>query len=257
MIAGLSKPTSGEIYVDDKKVTFGSIETNKIIGYLPEQPSLYFWMTGEEYLSFVADIFEVEKKKKKINDLLELVDLKDAQKRKIGGYSNGMKQRLGIAGALIGDPKVLIMDEPVSALDPIGRKEILQIIERLKKDKTIFMSTHILSDVDRICDDVAILNKGKLLTLSSISELKEKYARPILEIEFKDTPDVTAQLQAAEWSEKLEQNGNLIKIWLKDEKIVDQNEPLKILSHSKVGILKYGLVLPNMEDLFMQIVEER
>lgn len=261
MIVGLSKPTSGDIFIDNKKVIFGGIETNKIIGYLPEQPSLYLWMKGEEYLSFVADVFGLapEEKKKKIDELLELVDLKDARKRRIGGYSNGMKQRLGIAQALIGDPKALIMDEPVSALDPIGRREVLQIIERLKKDKTIFMSTHILSDVDRICDDVAILKKGSLVKASSITKLKEEYSQPILDIEFYSEPSnqLLEEFRGANWTEKLDQAGNSLKIWLKDKSAVEKNLPLAIIAKHQFGILKYGLVLPDMEDIFMKLLEEK
>jgi ABC-2 type transport system ATP-binding protein len=259
MVVGLSKPNKGEIKIVDKDVVFGQITSNAYFGYLPEQPSFYNWMTGGEYLNFVANLFNIDenKKKERIDELFKLVDLKEAKKKKIGAYSNGMKQRLGIAQALINEPKVLIMDEPVSALDPIGRREILAIIEKLKEKTTIFMSTHILSDVDRICDEIAIINKGKIIAVSPLAELKAKYATQILEIEFiKDPETIVKELKEKNWVEKIEKNGNQIKIWPKNTKIVEENIPLEFLLSKKIGILKYGLVLPEMEDLFMEILKE-
>jgi len=259
IMAGLSKASSGEVCIDGKKVVFGETDTNKLIGYLPEQPAFYSWMTGLEYLNFIGNIFEIKPLvlKKKIDELLGLVDLKEAANKRIGAYSNGMKQRLGIAQALINDPKVLILDEPVSALDPIGRKEVLSIIENLKKSKTIFISTHILSDVDRICDDIAILDNGKLLAISSLAKLKEEYAKPILEIDFSHNPEELIKLFNNEaWANKVEKNGNQLRIFLDDDKAVETNLPLKILSKSDIGVLRYGLVLPETEELFVQMVEK-
>jgi ABC-2 type transport system ATP-binding protein len=259
MMVGLSKSNRGGIKIAGKDVVFGQITSNSYFGYLPEQPSFYSWMSGHEYLNFAADLFGIEDSKKKtsIDELFKLVDLKEVRNKKIGAYSNGMKQRLGIAQALINEPKVLIMDEPVSALDPIGRREILAIIEKLKEKTTIFMSTHILSDVDRICDDVAIINKGKIVAVSPLAELKAKYATQILEIEFtKDPEKIVKELKEKSWVERIEKNGNQIKIWPKNTKIIEDNIPLEFLLSKRIGILKYGLVLPEMEDLFMEILKE-
>ena len=260
MIVGLSKLTKGAVTVSGIPVVFGNTESNAKIGYLPELPSFYAWMTGEEYLNFIADIFRLSdaSKKTKIDSLLKLVDLTDAAKRRISTYSGGMKQRLGIAQALINDPDVLILDEPVSALDPIGRREVLAVIEKLKKDKTILFSTHILSDVDRICDDVVIINHGKLITASPLSELKAKYATPILEVEFADDPSkLTVEIEKEKWASKVEKNGNQLKIWLHDNKAVEQNLPLHFLAKQDIGILRYGLTLPETEDLFMDLLGEK
>lgn len=259
-MVGLSKPTSGTVLIDGKEVIFGQSDINQYFGYLPEQPSFYGWMSGEEYLDFIADTFNLEQdiKAKRIAELLKLVDLFEARKKRVSTYSNGMKQRLGIAQALINDPKVLIMDEPVSALDPIGRKEVLNIIEDLKKTKTIFLSTHILSDVDRICDDVAIINKGKLITVSPLSELKEKYAKEILEVEFRTDPDnLIPKLKNEPWVEKIEKNGNHIKIWPKDAQAVRDNVPMKFFASCDIPVLKYGLNLPEIEDLFVDLIGKK
>lgn len=258
-IVGLLKPTAGSIEIAGNKIVFGDAKTNKYFGYLPEQPSFYNWMTGQEYLNFIGGTFNLDKevKKKKIAELLGLVDLADAKLKKISTYSNGMKQRLGIAQALINDPKVLIMDEPVSALDPIGRREVLNIIENLKKKMTVFLSTHILSDVDRICDDVAIINKGKIITVSPLVELKEKYATGILEVEFGSDPEsILSELRTQPWAGKVEKSGNQIKIWLKGEETIPKNLPLKYFAKVPQSVLKYGLILPEIEDLFIDLITE-
>ena len=256
-IVGLSKPTTGSITIADIPVIFGQSESNKKIGYLPEAPAFYAWMTGLEYLSFIADIFELppDEKIQKLEELLKLVDLTSAKDKRISTYSNGMKQRLGIAQALIGDPEVLILDEPVSALDPVGRKEVLRVIEGLKKEKTIFFSTHILSDVDRICDDIILINEGKLIASSSLADLKTKYASPVLEVEFNGDPaGVLKSLEIEKWVSRVESNGNKIKIWLDDETAIGSNLALTFFSKQKVGVLRYGLTLPETEDLFIQLV---
>lgn len=259
MLVGLSRPNSGEIEIAGKRITFGDASANITFGYLPEQPSFYRWMNGQEYLSFIADTYKIKNDvmAKKIKELLTLVNLYDARRKRISTYSNGMKQRLGIAQALMNDPKVLIMDEPVSALDPIGRREVLNIIQELKKEKTILLSTHILSDVDKICDDVAIINNGKILVVSPIAELKEKYGQPILEVEFdKDPKDIEQSLKAEDWVNTVERSGNYIKIWPKDIKAVDKNEAIKFLSKQNIGVLRYGQILPEIEDLFVRIIRE-
>jgi ABC-2 type transport system ATP-binding protein len=257
MLVGLSRPTEGKIEVAGKPVIFGSSTNNQSVGYLPELPSFYAWMTGDEYLSFTADIFKLPKEvqKKKIDTLLDLVDLKEARTKRIGTYSGGMKQRLGIAQALINDPKVIILDEPVSALDPLGRKEVLDVIEKLKKDHTILFSTHILSDVDRICDDIIILNKGKLVVSKPLAELKAEFAAPILEVEFTaDAKPLSAGLRSLPWVKKFEQSGNLLKIWINGEDVVKNNIALSYFSKQKIGILSFGLRVPETEDLFIELL---
>jgi ABC-2 type transport system ATP-binding protein len=208
----------------------------------------------------VADIFglSANQKKKRIDELLKLVNLSQTKNKRIGSYSNGMKQRLGIAQALMNRPKVLILDEPVSALDPIGRKEVMEILEDLKKETTIFMSTHILADVDRICDEVAIINGGKLIVQSSLTELKAKFANSILEVEFTEDPHkIILDLDREDWVKQVKKQGNLLRIWLTDEKVLDDNTPLKVLSKHGIGILHYGINLPQVEDLFVEAVEKK
>lgn len=257
MLVGLSKPTAGTMAVSDTTVMFGSTKSNLKVGYLPELPSFYSWMSGREYLEFIANIFKISKKTKtkQINQLLKTVDLIESQNNRISTYSAGMKQRLGIAQALINDPEVIILDEPVSALDPIGRKDVLRVIEKLKENRTILFSTHILSDVDRICDDVVIINRGKLVVSKPLAELKAEYATPILEVEFMSDAAVIAKSVSGEkWVKKLEQNGRSIKIWLSDSKVIKTNIPFDYFSKKGLGVLQYGLRLPETEDLFVELL---
>lgn len=163
MILGLLKADSGSISVCGEKVSFGQTKTNRDIGYLPDVPEFYSYMRPKEYLKLCGEITGLpnEKIKARSEELLTLVGLQGINK-KIGGFSRGMKQRLGIAQALLNEPRLLICDEPTSALDPLGRKEILDILQQVKGKTTVIFSTRILSDVERVCDQVAVLHKGKL-----------------------------------------------------------------------------------------------
>ncbi|MDK2991609.1 MAG: type transport system ATP-binding protein [Clostridiales bacterium] len=190
MIVGLLKADGGTIDVCGERVSFGATKTNRFIGYLPDVPEFYGYMCPGDYLKLCGEIVGLDDKvsKTRISELLELVGLEKANK-KIAGFSRGMKQRLGVAQALLGEPKLLICDEPTSALDPIGRKEILDILQRIKGRTTVVFSTHILSDVERICDRVAVLSKGKIALETSIDSLKTRRNSKSVTLEFAEEVD--------------------------------------------------------------------
>jgi ABC-2 type transport system ATP-binding protein len=166
MLTGLAVPTSGSITISGGRPTDTHIKAK--IGFMPEAPSFYLYLTGREFMEFVADIFSLKNPHKKIASLLAQVNLSDAADRHIRTYSKGMLQRLGLAQALINDPEILFLDEPLDGLDPLGRAEIKKIILDLKKhNKTIFFNSHILSDVQEICDTVGIIDNGKLIAFDS------------------------------------------------------------------------------------------
>lgn len=171
MILGLLKPDSGMISVCGEPVEFGNTATNRHIGYLPDVPEFYSYMNAEEYLKLCAEITNINKKERqsRIEALLELVGLA-GESSKIKTYSRGMKQRLGIAQALINKPRLLICDEPTSALDPKGRVEILNILKQITKETTVIFSTHILTDVERICDKAGILHNGEVVREIDLTE---------------------------------------------------------------------------------------
>jgi ABC-2 type transport system ATP-binding protein len=166
MLVGLTKPTHGHITIGDLPPQH--IDTKRIIGFMPETPSFYLYLTGYEFLDFVADIFSLGAKQEVIDRLLRDVDLYHANDLYIKSYSKGMLQRLGLAQALVNDPDVLFLDEPLDGLDPLGRAHIKKIILELKsRGKTVFFNSHILSDVEEICDLVAIIDNGKIIATGS------------------------------------------------------------------------------------------
>ena len=166
MITGLAKPTHGHITISGGNPS--SMEVKAKIGFMPESPSFYLYLTGREFLEFVSALFGITNNAEKINELLTSVELLEASDRYIRTYSKGMLQRLGLAQALINDPDILFLDEPLDGLDPLGRAEIKKIILSLKaKNKTIFLNSHILSDVAELCDKVGIIDKGELLVVDT------------------------------------------------------------------------------------------
>jgi len=260
LLVGLSTPLKGQAWVAGHEITSGAIGLRSKIGYLPEVPAFYDWMTGLEFLSFIGELHHLSKAeiKKRCDELLELVELKEAAKRRIGGYSRGMRQRLGIAQAIINKPEVLFLDEPCSALDPIGRREVLELIKRLSAGATVFMSTHILSDVERVCDSVGIIDRGKLITTSSMEELQRKYARSVFELEFEeDAAPLVASLRAVPWLAKAEQvevNGSpTLRIQVKDINTAKRELP-GITAASGLTLLRYELTLPSLEDIFVELI---
>ncbi len=184
LLMGLIKKNDGKIKILGKEITYGVIPDK--VRYLQDVPGFYDYMTAFEYLKFILDIngYKGTDINKKINDTLKQSGLYDAKDKRIGKFSRGMRQRIGIAANIICDPEILILDEPVSALDPIGRKEMFEQISRLKKQMTIIFSTHVLDDVERVCDKVILIHKGEKIKEGSIKDLKKTYIKNILEISF-------------------------------------------------------------------------
>src|SRR5690625_4500449 len=185
MITGLIKPSSGTINYSNINQ---SDDFRSVVGYLPQYPIFHDWMTGKEYLIYCAKLSYINKTEaqKRAKQLLDRVGIADAQNKRIHTYSGGMKQRLGIAQAMIHQPQLLILDEPVSALDPIGRREVLTLMEELKKETTILFSTHILSDADEVSDGLLLLHEGKLVEHGSIHALRHKYETASIALQFSE-----------------------------------------------------------------------
>jgi ABC-2 type transport system ATP-binding protein len=173
IITGYLEKTSGDAFVCGMNVADQPLETKKKIGYLPELNALYYDMYVREYLAFVAEVHKIQKPKVKIENVIELTGLTVESKKKIGQLSKGYKQRVGLAAALIHDPEVLILDEPTSGLDPNQIIEIRDVIKKQGKDKTVLFSSHILQEVEAICDRVIIINKGELVADDKLSNLRQ------------------------------------------------------------------------------------
>ena len=251
MILGLLQMDGGEITVNAKKVRYGQNETNRFIGYLPDVPEFYGFMTPKEYLMLCGSITGLSKAEsnKRAEELLEMVGLSEANKR-IHGFSRGMKQRLGIAQALLNSPKLLICDEPTSALDPVGRKEILEILSAVKKETTVIFSTHILSDVERICDQIAFLHNGEIALQGTLEEVKGVRGGTALEIEFCKPED-------AGCFQSLYEGGNresALKLLYGKKTEQDMMEMMRILVENHITVQRMEMLEPDLEDLFMEVV---
>jgi ABC-2 type transport system ATP-binding protein len=255
MLAGIMKQTTG-------KITFSGAVGNdfrKYIGYLPQYPVFYGWMTGKEYLQYVGQLADLSKQEAgtKADELLELVGIAEAKKRKINGYSGGMKQRLGIAQALINDPQLLILDEPVSALDPIGRREVLTLMKRLKEKTTILFSTHVLHDAEEICDYIYIIKDGQLAINGTLEQLQSEHQQPTIYIE--------GEVELGEWLEKIKQFQFVSELVTHNPKIVTltvtdvetaRRELLNFFGSLNVPIRKFELVRTSLEDLFLKVAKK-
>lgn len=188
IITGYIEADGGRAEVCGQTVNTNSLDTKKKIGYLPEANPLYFDMYVREYLDFVAGVHGIDNKKQKIEAAIDTVKLKLEANKKIGQLSKGYKQRVGIAAALIHDPEVLILDEPTSGLDPNQIIEIREVIKNLGKDKTVLFSSHILQEVEAICDRVIIINRGNIVADDLLSNLQKSNAQQQqVNVEFKET----------------------------------------------------------------------
>ena len=247
MVLGFLESDSGEIIACDEKVSFG--KTVKSIGYLPDVPEFYNYMRPAEYLKLCGELSAMSKNeiKQRSGELLELVGLSNAN-RKIGGFSRGMRQRLGIAQALLGKPKLLICDEPTSALDPIGRKEILEILITLKGQATVIFSTHILSDVERIADRAAILHNRKIALSGTLAELKKQHSDGY-EIEFSEETDAV-KLVGLLNTENISTVRSTVTA-----KDTDGEYILSIMAENKLVPVRFELLEPTLEDLYIEVAE--
>lgn len=263
ILAGLARPTSGRVTISGIEMVNTAPKPFPLVGYLPEEPAFYPWMTPVEFLQFVADIFGKNKKQseEKTEHLLELVGLSEVKKRRVGGFSRGMRQRLGIAQALVNDPKILLLDEPVSALDPAGRKDILELIESLAQKCTVVMSSHILEDVERVCDIVAIIDQGRRLVQDNKKELMLRYATNVIELEI----DPRYGRSMDTWKQvifdlKGVQNGiadgYTLRMAVTDVSIAQQSI-LTQLAKDGFPVVRLELVKPSLEDVFMKLINHK
>ena len=251
-VLGLLKADGGEILVNGERVVYGQTATNRHIGYLPDVPEFYGFMTAPEYLDFCGEISGMSKTETTIrrDELLTLVGLKD-EKHRVGGFSRGMKQHLGIAQALLNRPKLLICDEPTSALDPVGRKEILDILLLVREQTTVLFSTHILSDVERVCTDVALLNNGVVEVQGSMSEIKTRFRTDGYMLETANEADRDAIRRAFPTVKAAE--GNVLTLIEQDTPVFDV---LRFVADQQIPLLRWKRSEPTLESLFMEVTRK-
>jgi len=261
ILAGLARADAGQVWIDGLDVAVDRRRVASRIGYLPQDPAFYPWMTAREFLDHVGRVFGLaaQERRTRTDELLHLVGLAEVAHRRVGGFSGGMGQRLGIAQALANSPPVLLLDEPVSGLDPVGRRELLQLIDQLRGQCTLFMSTHILADVERVCDTVAIIDRGRLLAIAPQQELLARYAVPALEVKVGN--GLVKQLAA--WADSLSSHPWVASVSLDRATarvLVTDLETARrelLVSALAAGLVldRYEVVRPSLEDVFLRLVE--
>ncbi|MDF2927389.1 MAG: transporter ATP-binding protein [Paenibacillaceae bacterium] len=256
MLAGLIRPTEGRI----RFTGLDASDYRSQIGYLPQYPAFYKWMSALEFMEYAGKLCGMTGKnvRQRSRELLELAGLTDAAKRRIGGFSGGMKQRLGLAQALLHRPSLLILDEPVSALDPIGRREVLELIRGLKQETTILFSTHVLHDAEEISDDVLIMRQGEIVLAGGLEELRRQHSEPVIRMIWDSRPD--------QWAEGLSERlgGGLVKeVAIQGREVrlevadIRTVMPKLLADLAKAGapVRKLEATASSLEELFMKVVE--
>lgn len=251
MIAGLISSTTGEI---QSPLLKPKQDLRTLIGFLPQYPSFYGWMSGEEYMMFAGEVCGLEKKEAatRTAELIQLVGLEDGKKRKISQYSGGMRQRLGIAQALIHQPKLILLDEPVSALDPFGRREVLELMKKLKEETTILFSTHILNDAEEVSDHVLFMNEGKIIEAGSLQDVKRRNAENLIHLHF---AHAASSYISYFNNYKVSVNKNSLIIEVQDiEKA--KNDILQIILREQLPLIKFEMSDVSLEEIFMKVVKK-
>ena len=258
----------GAISITDGKASIrgqdaGSLRARRIIGFLPQDPAFYDNMSGEQYLTFIGELsgLKRDKAKKKTLELLEKLELLGARERLIEKYSEGMKQRIGIAAALIHEPEILILDEPTSNLDPIGRKNIINDIKALSSEVSVFVSSHILSEIEQMCVNVTMINKGKIVLADTIQNIKKMHSikedRTIIILDTSANEKIIPQLKEKEFISNIwiDQNDNKIHIVPKDIEKLQKVIPKMILD-TDVILREFHQPETSLQDIFIEIMEE-
>lgn len=252
MITGYLKPDAGNIKVCDVDVLTDTLNGKKKIGYLPEANPLYYDMYVKEYLGFVAGVFKIQDSKSKIKNVIEQTGLDVECHKKIGQLSKGYKQRTGLAAALLHEPEVLILDEPTSGLDPNQVVEIRNLIKEQGKNKTVLFSSHILQEVEAVCDRVIIINKGKMVADDSLSNLKKNSSSQSVKIIFKEevNEEVFKGLRSAK---SFTSNGN--NEWMIESNNADavRKELLQLAVEKNLNIVSLQNTGSNLEEIFRSL----
>jgi ABC-2 type transport system ATP-binding protein len=261
ILTGLAAASSGTATVAGIEVGLDRPDLHRRLGYLDQDPRFYGWMRGRELLELAGRLSGLggSDLRDRVGDMLERTGLAAAAHRRIGGWSGGMRQRLGIAQALLHEPAIVFLDEPVSSLDPEGRRDLLELISRLRGETTVVLSTHVLSDVERVCDRVAILDRGRLVTEGPLEDLLERHARPILRLLPEPGQDraveiLVERIRAVAWATSVTTDpGGLVKVAVRDAASAS-GSILPIVVETGVRLASFERARPTLEDVFLELV---
>lgn len=243
MLADLLSPSSGRI----------AMAEGMTIGFLPQYPQYFPWLTALEFTEMAAKLSGIESKKARLQATrtLEFVGLEAAVNKKIGAFSGGMKQRLGLAQAIVHQPKLLLLDEPISALDPTGRREIMDLLKTLQQDTTILYSTHILNDAEEMTDQLLFMKDGRLIEQGSLNEVKNRHADPHIRIRFPDHNQAAAFRGKVPWEHELKGNAVVLPVRKNGPSM---QQVLQILTSEKQDILGVDFQTGSLEEIFLKVV---
>jgi ABC-2 type transport system ATP-binding protein len=254
MLAGLLEPTAGDILFPGL-----AGDRRSWIGFLPQIPAFFGWMTGQETIVMAGRLcgLSTQEAETRATELLATVGLRDAARRKVSGYSGGMKQRLGLAQAVVHRPRLLILDEPVSALDPVGRRDVLEMLRSWKQEMSILLSTHVLHDAEQVCDDLILLNRGSVLEQGTLEELQRSAGSASIQVK-------TEEGEPSErWLNSLVSLPGVLKVegdgWerrLRTELIDEVREKLlQSAADHKIPIVQFEAGYPTLEEWFLKAVQ--
>ena len=261
ILTGLARQTSGTATVAGVEVGLDRTELRRRLGYLDQDPRFYGWMRGRELLELVGRLIGLDGRdlRDRVATMLDRTGLTSAADRRIGGYSGGMRQRLGIAQALLNQPTVVFLDEPVSSLDPEGRRDVLELIAGLRGEATVVISTHVLSDVERVCDRVAILDRGRLIAEAGLERLLADHVRPLFLLAPEPGQDAAvaelrARLRALPIVTELAAGPDgVLRIAVSDPAAASA-DLLAAVVDVGVRVASFERVRPTLEDVFLELV---
>ena len=260
ILTGLARPTAGSASVAGVEVGLDEPRLHRRVGYLDQDPRFYSWMNGRELLELVGRLHGLAgaELRSRVGEMLARTGLVEAAERRIGGYSGGMRQRLGIAQALLHRPAILFLDEPVSSLDPEGRRDLLELIAGLRGEATVVISTHVLSDVERICDRVAILDRGRRVIEGPLEGLLAAHARPVYRLVPATGQDeavaaMVDRVRRAGWSTDVTTDRGLIRVTVSDEAAAAAGL-LPLVVEAGVVLDSFDRARPTLEDVFLELV---
>jgi ABC-2 type transport system ATP-binding protein len=252
MITGYLEPTAGDINVNGIDVTKTPLDAKRKIGYLPESNALYYDMYVREYLGFIADVHQLRNSKQKVEDVIQLTGLTSESKKRVGQLSKGYKQRVGLAAALVHDPEILILDEPTSGLDPNQIIEIRNVIKEQGQNKLVLFSSHILQEVEAICDRVIIINKGHIVADDKLGNLQQSSTASVVRVQFKEALE-------QEWLNRLAGVQSVRKLdtntWIIETNNPDtvRNELKKLERENNLDIVSLQSETQSLEEIFRSL----
>lgn len=252
---GAGKTTSLSMLADLLSPSSGIIQFNRetTIGFLPQYPQFFPWLTALEFTEMAAKLSGIDSKKARLQATrtLGFVGLEGAVNKKVGAFSGGMKQRLGLAQAIVHQPKLLLLDEPISALDPTGRREIMDLLKMLQQDTTILYSTHILNDAEEMTDQLLFMKDGRLIEQGSLNEVKNRHASPRIRIRFTNHHHASEFSAKLPWKLELREAAIYLPV---QENVPSMQQVLQILAAEKQDIMGIDYQTASLEEIFLKVV---